>query len=353
MDLQPYFEQAIAQKASDVHLVGGSCPHLRIDGQLVKIEQEPLDADKLAQAIYGLLDDHLINRLKNDKELDISRSVAGGYFRVNLHYQRGLIGLTARLISHDIPDPEQISLGKRLQKLAFLNDGLVLVVGACGSGKSTTIASLLGIINRERQGKIITIEDPIEYIFENNQCLIEQREIGIDTNDFAIALKYVLRQDPNVIMVGEMRDNETMDAALTAAETGHLVFSTLHTNTAAEALSRIVSSFPVYQQTQIAGKLSMCLRAVISQRLLPAVNGGRVAVREIMFNTPAIANLLRTQKPEQIPSIIQVSSRDGMISFNRAIEELLMSGQISPEVAGAYQRGDSGDSYWRQQNQLD
>lgn len=347
MDLQPYFEQAIAQKASDIHLVGGSSPHLRIDGQLLKLSDEIIDPKQLADAVYGFLDQRLIDRLESNKELDISQAIGGGHFRINLHYQRGVIGLTARLISSIIPDPTEIGLDENLQRLAFLNDGLVLVVGACGSGKSTTLASLLGLVNRERQGKIITIEDPIEYIFKNDRCLIEQREIGIDTNDFAVALKYVLRQDPNVIMVGEMRDNETMEAALTAAETGHLVFSTLHTNTAAESLSRIVSSFPAYQQSQIATKLSMCLRSVISQRLLPAAGGGRVAVREVMFNTPAIANLLRSQKPEQIPSIIQTSSRDGMISFNRAVEQLLAAGLIAPEVASVYQRGDSGASYWR------
>lgn len=347
MELQPYFEQAIARGASDVHLVGNSCPHLRVDGQLVKIDQETIDAHQLAKAIYGLLDDRQIERLESNKELDISKTISGGQFRINLHYQRGVIGLTARLISSAIPSPEQIGLDVNLQRLAFLNDGLVLVVGSCGSGKSTTLASLLGIINNERQGKIITIEDPIEYVFENKRCLIEQREIGIDTNDFAVALKYVLRQDPNVIMVGEMRDYETMEAALTAAETGHLVFSTLHTGTSAEALSRIVSSFPAYQQLQIASKLSMCLRAVVSQRLLPAIGGGRIAAREVMFNTAAIANLLRSQKPEQIPSIIQTSARDGMISFNRAIEQLLAAGKITPEVAIASQSGETGASYWR------
>ena len=244
MDLQPYFEQAIEQKASDLHLVGGNCPHLRIDGQLVKISEEKIDANQLGIAIRKLLTEHQAERLENNRELDISKIIAKVQFRINIHYQRGVIGLTARLISNNIPSPEKIGLDNNIQRLAYLNDGLVLVVGACGSGKSTTLASLLGLINRERQGKIITIEDPIEYIFENDRCLIEQREIGIDTNDFAVALKYVLRQDPNVIMVGEMRDHETMDAALTAAETGHLVFSTLHTSTAAEALSRIVSSFP-------------------------------------------------------------------------------------------------------------
>lgn len=347
MDLQFYFEQAIEQKASDLHLVGGNCPHLRIDGQLVKISDEKIESNQLSGAVRKLLTEHQSERLENNRELDISKIVAGVQFRINLHYQRGVIGLTARLISSSIPSPEKIGLDNNIQRLAYLNDGLVLVVGACGSGKSTTLASLLGLINRERQGKIITIEDPIEYIFENDRCLIEQREIGIDTNDFAVALKYVLRQDPNVIMVGEMRDHETMDAALTAAETGHLVFSTLHTSTAAEALSRIVSSFPAYQQLQVASKLSMCLRAVVSQRLLPAVGGGRVAAREVMFNNAAIANLLRSQKPEQIQSIIQTSSREGMISFNRAIEQLLSAGKITPEIAAAYQSGDIGASYWR------
>jgi len=347
MDLQFYFEQAIARKASDIHLVGDSAPYLRIDGQLVKLSEEIIDAKWLAEAVYGFLEQRLVERLENNKELDVSKTIGGSHFRINLHYQRGVIGLTARLISSVIPDPEFIGLNENLQHLAFLNDGFVLVVGPCGAGKSTTLASLLGIINRERQGKIITIEDPIEYIFQNDHCLIEQREIGIDTNDFAVALKYVLRQDPNVIMVGEMRDNETIEAALTAAETGHLVFSTLHTATAAESLSRIVSSFPAHQQSQIATKLSLCLRAVIAQRLLPAASGGRVAAREIMFNTPAIANLLRSQKLEQIPSIIQTSSREGMITFNRAIEELLLSGKITSEIAKIYERADSGASYWR------
>lgn len=333
MDIASYFKQAIEQKASDLHLAAGSIPALRIGGDLVKLNHGIISNEDLEKAIFSLIDEKTKNRFERRRELDFSQEFFGARFRVNLHYQEGKIGLTARLVPQTIPDPEELGFDETIYKLTHLKDGLILVTGPSGSGKSTTLASMINIINKERRAHIITIEDPVEYLFNEKQSVIEQRELGSDTKSFASALKYALRQDPNVIMLGEMRDLETISSALTAAETGHLVISTLHTSTASETISRIVDVFPSHQQQQILNQLASTLRAVITQQLIPGVKGSRIAAREIMINNAPIANLIRRNQIGQIYSVIQTSQREGMITMNKYIDKLLMDGLITGEIA--------------------
>lgn len=333
MDITSYFKQAIEQKASDLHLAAGSIPALRIGGELVKLNHGVVSNEDLTQAINSLIDEKTRADLDKRRELDFSQEFFGSRFRINLHYQEGKIGLTARLVPKLVPGPEELMFDEVIYKLTHLKDGLILVTGASGSGKSTTLACMINIINKERRAHIITIEDPIEYLFTEEQSIIEQRELGHDTESFASALKYALRQDPNVIMVGEMRDVETISAALAAAETGHLVISTLHTSSATETISRIVDVFPAHQQQQILNQLTSTLRAVIAQQLMPKIGGGRIAAREVMINNSAIANLIRRNQLAQIYSVIQTSQRDGMVTMNKAIDGLLAEGLIGADVA--------------------
>lgn len=333
MDVSYYFKKAIEMGASDLHLVEGSCPSLRISGELIKIEDKPVPYGQLKYAVFNILEKHEKERLERKLDLDVSQSFFDTRFRVNFHYQGGKIALAARLIPTEIPKPEDIGFNEVIYKLTHLKDGLILVTGPSGVGKSTTLATMIDIINSERRSHIITIEDPIEYLFQDKQSIVEQRQIGQDTRSFADALKYALRQDPNVIMVGEMRDMETISAALTAAKTGHLVLSTLHTTNAAETVERVVDLFPPQSQHQIASQLSVVLRAVIAQQLLPGIVKGLVCAREIMINNRAIANLIRSNKVEQINSIIQTSRREGMISMNDAIDQLLHKGLIDEDTA--------------------
>ncbi len=333
MDISNYFKQAIERKASDLHLAGGSVPALRINKELVKLNHAPIDGDELKKSIYSLINKKTQERFRRKRELDISKEFFGCRFRINLHYQEGKIGLTARLVPNFISKPEDIGFSEIIYKLTHLQDGLILVTGPSGSGKSTTLASMIDIINKERKAHIITIEDPIEYLFEEKQSIIEQRELGQDTKSFAEALKHALRQDPNVIMVGEMRDIETVSAAITAAETGHLVISTLHTPSAAETIARVIDIYPHHQQQQILNQLSYVLRAVIAQQLLPSSIGGLVVAREILINTRAVANLIRTNQLEQINSVIQTGHKEGMISLNKSIDILLSKGLITDNIA--------------------
>jgi twitching motility protein PilT len=358
MQLRPFFEKAVEKNASDLHLIGDSPPVIRLNGNLNKIHKEPLDPDDLEKSISKLIfkkneqtktsrSEELLKQFQKDKELDISLEVAGRYFRINLHRQQGKIGLAARLIPEKIPQPKEIGFDETIYNLTHLNDGLILVVGASGSGKSTTLASMLDIINKERRAHILTIEDPIEYRIHEKQSIIEQRELGFDTHSFSSALKYSLRQDPNVIMVGEMRDTETFSAALTAAETGHLVFSTLHTSTAVETVSRIVDMFPADRESQVISQLSTTLRGVISQQLLPKIDGGRVAAREIMISNSAITNLIKSRKFKQIYTSIQTGKKEGMITMNKSVDNLLKKGYISKEVAERKKRNmDTAATYY-------
>lgn len=333
MDIKSYFKEAIDKKASDLHLASGSIPALRIAGDLVKLNHGKIENKALSKAIQQLIPSETWEKFKKTKELDFSQEFFEARFRVNLHYQEGKIGLSARFIPKIIPTPKEIGFDETLYNLTHLRDGLILVTGPSGSGKSTTLAGMIDIINKERRAHIITIEDPIEYIFQEEQSIIEQREIGIDTKSFASALKYALRQDPNVIMVGEMRDLETISSALTAAETGHLVLSTLHTPSAPETIARIVDVFPAHKQEQVLNQLAATLRCVIAQQILPAKEGGRIVAREIMINNSAISNLIRRNQFNQIHNTIQTSQKEGMITMNKAIDKLELNGLITEDVA--------------------
>lgn len=333
LDLKSYFAQAVKKEASDLHLVGGELPMLRIEGELQELDDKPLNNKELLEEIGNLLTKEQQARFKEEKELDMSYQVDEVRFRVNLHQQAENIGLAARLVPGKIPTPEELQFEPALLEMANLLDGLVLFTGPTGCGKTTNIASMIEEINNNRKAHIITIEDPIEFIFTDKKSLIEQREIGTDTNSFANALKYVLRQDPNVIFVGEMRDPETIATVLTAAETGHLVFSTLHTPSAAEAIERIVDVFEGSKQKQILIQLSSVLRGVVAQQLLPSKDGGRVPAREILLNTPAVANLVRNNEVSQIKSAIQTGAKEGMITMENSVKKLLKEGWITEEVA--------------------
>ncbi len=320
--------------ASDLHLVTGEPPVLRIDGELETLDFPSIQGDELRQMFLSALSATQMERLERELELDVAyERDGGGRYRVNLHYQRGRLGAAIRYIPREIPPPEHADFTETLYLLTHFHQGLVLVTGTSGCGKSTTLAIMLNIINQERRAHIITLEDPVEFVYERKQSIIEQREIGSDTRSFPTALKYALRQDPNVILVGEMRDLETMKAVVMAAETGHLVFSTLHTDTAAETVQRIVDYFPGHQQKQITQQISTTLRAVITQQLLPKKEGGRVVAREILLNTPAIANCIRTGRFSQIPSIMQTSGKEGMVTMDTAIHRLLLAGVIDETTA--------------------
>ena len=286
----------------------------------------------LAEAIYGIISKERREQFEKDKELDFAHELDDMRFRVNLHYQMDNIGLAARLIPSDIPTPDDLRFTEAMIGLTDLQDGLVLVTGATGSGKSTTLACLIEEINKKRKAHIVTIEDPVEFIFKDKKCLIEQREVGRDTNSFAAALKYVLRQDPNIILVGEMRDPETISTVLTAAETGHLVFSTLHTSSAAEAVERIVDVFEGSKQKQVLIQLSSVLRAVLAQQLVPAKGGGLIPAREILINNSAVANLIRENNISQIKSAIQTGAKEGMLTMENCLQNLADEGLVEESL---------------------
>lgn len=333
LNLKPFFKETIKQGASDLHLVGGEIPMIRVNGELINLQDKEAVGKELEAAIMGILNKEQQDAYKNNLELDFSYQLDENRFRVNLHQQNDNIGLTARLIPEKIPSNQELRFEPALLELPKLLDGLVLVTGPTGCGKSTTIASMIEEINQTRKAHIVTIEDPVEFMFKDKKSLIEQREVGVDTKSFANALKHVLRQDPNVILVGEMRDPETIATVLTAAETGHLVFSTLHTASAPEAIERIVDVFDGAKQKQVLIQLSAVLRAVVAQQLLPGKNGGRVPAREILINTPAVSNLIRENNIGQIKSSIQTGAKDGMSSMENSVKQLLKEGLISEEVA--------------------
>ena len=333
LNIKSFLKEAVKKDASDVHLVGGELPMLRVEGELVELDSNKLPNKELETAILGLISKAQTEKYQADKELDFGYEFEGNRFRVNFHQQQENIGLAARLIPEEVPTPEELRFEPALLDLGKLLDGLVLITGPTGCGKSTTIASLIEEINKTRKAHIVTIEDPIEFIFKDKKSLIEQREVGSDTKSFASALKYVLRQDPNVIFVGEMRDPETIATALTAAETGHLVFSTLHTSSAAEAVERIVDVFEGAKQKQVLIQLASVLRAVVAQQLVRAKDGGRVSAREILINTPAVANLIRENNIAQIKSAIQTGAKDGMVSMENSLKQLVKEGIISEETA--------------------
>lgn len=323
-------------KGSDIHLTSGARPSIRVHGALRPIDgYGRLDPTTIKRLIYGVLDEHRIAMFEEDLELDISHSIPGvSRFRMNVFRQRGSISAVLRTIPFRIPDFDTLGLPPIVKTFADLPRGLVLVTGPTGSGKSTSLASLLDIINRTKQVHIISCEDPIEFLHQHKTAIVNQREVGEDTKSFASALKRALREDPDVILVGEMRDLETIHMALTAAETGHLVFATLHTQSAPQTVDRIVDVFPPEQQGQIRVMLATTLQAVITQQLLPTADGrGRCAAVEVLVATPAVRNLIREAKGHQIPSQMQAGAQYGMVTMDQHLAELVRANRITLDLA--------------------
>jgi twitching motility protein PilT len=314
----------IQEKASDLHLTEKSPPIFRIDGRLVPLTGKSLSREEIQAMIYSIISDSQKAKFEEDKELDFSLALTGmDRFRVNVHIQRGSVEAAFRRISLFIPSMEELQLPPVIADLARRQNGLVLITGPTGTGKTTTLASMINLINSERTAVIMCIEDPIEYIFTNNKSVIKQREVHRDTNSFAEALKRCLRQDPDVIVVGEMRDLETISTALTAAETGHLVLATVHTPDAPQTIERIIDVFPPYQQQQVRLQLSTALQGVVSQKLVPRASGkGRIMVPEIMVATAGVRNLIRERAIEQLRSAMQTGGQYGMRTFDKSLKEL-------------------------------
>jgi len=326
------------QNASDLHISVGRHPTLRIDGDLIPLVKKPIITPEDAQGlVLALLNEEQKQRFLKEKELDFAYSYKDkARFRVNVFFQQGYMGASLRFLPFKIKTLKELNLPSVLEKFTQHTQGFFLVVGPSGHGKSTTLAALIDIINHKRNDHIITIEDPIEYIFTQDRCIIDQREVGFDTESFHRALRSAFRQDPDVIMVGEMRDLETISTALTAAETGHLVFATLHTNNAAQTIDRIIDSFPASAQSQIKIQLAATLLGVVSQRLIPRIEGGRIPAVEIMFSNPAVRNLIREGKTHQLDMVIETSAEEGMISLNKSLADLVHKGEISLENAELY-----------------
>jgi len=334
LNLRALLEEMIRRGASDLHLTAGERPKLRIDGRIVNASTDHvLTAKDTLQLAYSILTENQKKRFETENELDFSFGIQNlSRFRGNVYRQRGCVAVAIRQIPFKIKTIEELKLPPIVSQLAKRPRGLVLVTGPTGSGKSTTLAAMIDQINREEQGHILTIEDPIEFIHKHQGCMVNQREIGSDTQSFAQALKYALRQDPDVVLIGEMRDLETIQAALTIAETGHLALGTLHTNTAAEAINRIIDVFPSNQQAQVRAQLSFVLEGVITQTLLPRAKGsGRVAALEILVATPAVRACIRDDKVHQIYSIMQAGKKHGMQTLNDALYQLYIQGEVTLE----------------------
>lgn len=332
--LTDLLHEALRRGASDLHLLAGHPPVFRIDGELTTAASPPAPASEVKELSCSTLSATQAKRFELLRELDIGYALKDlARFRINLRWQQGSVSMTARVIPKIIPKAEEIGMSEVLYGLTHLVDGLVLVTGPAGSGKSTTLATMVDIINTERSAHIITIEDPIEFLHASKKSIVEQREVGTDTRSFASAVKYSLRQDPDVVLVGEMRDLPTVQAVLTAAETGHLVLSTLHTRSARESIERILDIFPPHHQAQVRTQLANVLRAVVSQTLLPAVHGGRIVARELLLATHPVANLIRDNEMAQIPSHMQMAQREGMQSMESAVAKLYRDGKISQVVA--------------------
>ncbi len=338
-DIVDLLRGAVTAGASDVHFCAGLAPSMRIRGDIEPCHDRVLTRQECREVILGILTEAQRTRLETDLELDFGLQVEGaGRFRGNAHFSRGALEATFRHIPGGIPSVEDLGHRQSIIDLCNLDHGLILVTGMTGSGKTTTLAAMIKRISENRNAVIVTIEDPIEFHFKSNRSIIKQREIGSDTKSFAEALRHVLRQDPDVIMVGEMRDPETVRAALTAAETGHLVLATLHTNDAPQALDRIVDCFPGDEQEQILGQLANALRGIVAQRLLPSEDGlSRVMVSEFLANNSAVSACIRDHRFEQIVGLMEIGRRDGMHTFDDVLEELYLAQYISKEeaIAGA------------------
>jgi twitching motility protein PilT len=328
--LRELLEMMTKRNASDLHLTVGSPPQLRVDGKLVKADVDVLTPEDTKKLAYSIMNEKQKQKFEEKSELDLSFGIENlSRFRCNVFMQRGNVAVALRQIPFRIPGFEELGIPKVVSELADLPRGLVLITGPTGSGKSTTLAALINKINQERHCHILTVEDPIEYLHRHISCLINQREVYSDTQSFANALKYALREDPDVVLVGEMRDLETMEATLNISETGHLAFATLHTNSCAESINRIIDVFPTNQQEQVRVTVSFVLQAVVSQQLIPKIGGGRVLALEVMICTPAIRALIRDDKIHQIYSLMQAGQKYGMRTMNQSLAELYLKHKIT------------------------
>ena len=337
--LEELLRVMMERKSSDLHISAGSPPRIRVDGFLIPLEYDLFDSETTQKLVYSILDNEQIAKFEQEKELDMSFGISGiGRFRVNVFYQRGAVGTAIRVIPYEIATFEQLGVPREsCEKLCNMPKGLILVTGATGSGKSTTLAAMIDYINTTGQYHIVTIEDPIEFVHRNKQCLLNQREVGPDTRSFAQALKHVLRQDPDVVLIGEMRDKETIELGLTLAETGHLTFATLHTSSCVQTINRIIDVFPSGQQNQIRTQLSFVLEGVFCQQLLPVATGkGRCLTAEIMLPNDAIRANIRDDKVHQIYSSIQTGGKTGMQTMNQALYNQFRNGKITKDIAFNY-----------------
>ena len=336
MELVQILKAAVQAGASDVHLVIGKPPMMRLNGEIAEIPGgTPLTAEESKRLIYSILYEEQRTKFEENWELDCSFAITGfARFRVNVLVQKNGVEAVMRVISTKIPTPEQLRLPPTVIGFSDLPRGLVLVTGPTGSGKSTTLAAIMELVNQKLTGHILTVEDPIEFVYESKKCIVRQREVGQNTKSFAAALKAALREDPDVILVGEMRDLETIQLAVTAAETGHLCFGTLHTQDCPSTIDRIIDVFPPHQQSQIRVQLAMVLQGVVSQILLPRADGeGRIAAREILVMTPAVSNLIREGKTHMIYGAIDTGAKYGMIPMDKALANLCREGLVKPEEA--------------------
>lgn len=336
MDLDPtvLLEEMVGRGASDLHLTVGERPKLRVDGQILDATVgSPLGPEDTAALARHLLGDEQWERLRRERDLDFSFALSGvSRFRGNAYFQRGHVALAVRAIPLEIRSFEELGIPRVVAKLAERPRGLVLVTGPTGSGKSTTLATMVDKINRERAAHVVTIEDPVEYRHDHKRSIVNQREVGEDTHSFAAALRHVLRQDPDVVMIGEMRDRETIGTALTVSETGHLCLATLHTNSAAESVNRIIDVFPPHQQEQVRQQLAFVLEGAVTQALLPRASGpGRVLATEILLGTPAVRTMIRDDKLHQLQSVLQTGKKHGMHTLNDSLYELYATGEVSLE----------------------
>ncbi len=334
VSVRELLEEMVKRGASDLHITVGSPPVIRVDGKLQRLPYDPITPDVAKRMAYSIMTERQRQRFEEEWEVDLSFGLEGlARFRVNVFLQKGNVAMAIRVIPMRIKSFEELMLPPVLATFAEFPNGLVLVTGPTGSGKSTTLAAIIDKINRERYEHILTVEDPIEFVHEHKNCIVNQREVGADTMSFARALKYALREDPDVVLIGEMRDLDTVEAALTIAETGHLAFATLHTNSCAETINRIIDIFPTAQQQQVRVQLSFVLRAVVTQALLPKIGGGRVPACEIMIVTPAIRAQIREDKIHQIYSSIQAGGKYGMQTMNQALADLYLRRLITIETA--------------------
>jgi twitching motility protein PilT len=338
IDFADLLMEVVTRRASDLHLSAGTNPIVRIRGRLIKLDEYPeLSGSDTREIVYSILNGDQRQRLETDWQIDFAYSIPGhARFRVNAYYQRGAIGAAFRLIPYGLTSIDELGLPTAVHEFTKRPRGFVLVTGPTGSGKSTSLAAMIDEINETREEHIMTIEDPIEFLHAHKKCMVNQRELGSDATSFAQALKAALRQDPDVILVGEMRDLETISTALTAAETGHLVFATLHTMDTAQTIDRIIDVFPAHQQGQVRVQLSVALQGIMTQQLLPTADGsGRVVATEVLVPNPAVRNLIREGKTHQIYSVLQTSSSSGMQTMDASLSTLVRQGSITQKLAEA------------------